>query len=107
MAAMSRTPSPSANALRPNSYACCKEDSPIPARESRRAAVYWSSNISMVSRMVNLFLIACNEHESVVQALAALGQNSVGDQLRRIAHVHHLGKVAADAVRYENQRISP
>src|SRR5712692_8466644 len=107
MAAMSSTPSPPANALRPNSYACCKEDSPIPAIESRNAAVYWSSSFSMVSRMVNLFQIACNEHESVVRTLAVLGQNPVGDQLRWIAHIHHIGKVAADAVRHENQRISP
>src|ERR1044071_411861 len=107
MAAMSSTPSPSASALRPSSYACCNEDSTIPAIESRNAAVYRSSSVSMVSRIVNLFQIACNKHERVVRTLAVFGNDSVGDQLWPIGHVHTIGKVAVDAIRHENQGISP
>src|ERR1700704_4718890 len=107
MAAMSSTPNPSASALRPSSYACSNEDSPIPAIESRNAAVYWSSSVSIVSRIVNLIQVACNKYQRVVRALAVFGKDSVGDQLRPIAHVHPIGKVAVDAIRHENQRISP
>src|SRR3977135_1847955 len=106
MAAMSSTPSPSANALRPNSYACCKEDSPIPAIESRRAAVYWSSNFSMVPRMMNLFQKAPNEYERVVRAFAVLGRDAVGYHRRRIACGQVLGKTSATPVGCENQRIA-
>src|SRR3954463_12405904 len=107
MAAISSTPSPSASALRPSSYACCNEDSPIPAIDARNADVYWSSSLSMVSRMVNLVQVACNKHKCVVRTLAVSGNDSIGDQLRPIGHVHPIGKVAVDAIRYENQRISP
>src|SRR5437870_3767144 len=106
MVAMSSTPSPSANALRPNSYACCKEGSPTPRMESCSAAVYWSSSLAMVSGMVNLFQIARNEHESVVRALAIFGKDSVGHQLRRIACGQSLSKAAADTVGDENQCVT-
>src|SRR4029078_11622584 len=104
MAAMSSTPNPSASALRPSSYACCNEDSPIPAIESRNAAVYLPSSDSMVSLIVNLFQVACNKHERVVRTPAVFGNDSVGDQLWPIGHVHTIGKVAVDGILTTNQR---
>src|SRR6266850_1892463 len=106
MAAMSSMPSPSANALRPNSYACCKEDSPFPAIESRRAALYWSSSISIVSSIVNLFQKARNKYERVVRALAVLGKDSVCHHLRRIVYGQVLGKTCANTVGREYQRVA-
>src|SRR5688572_8710525 len=103
---MSSTPSPSANALRPNSYACCKEDSPFPAIESRRAAAYWSSNFSMGPRMMNLFQEAHNEYKRVVRVLAVLGKDSVCHYLRRIACGQVLGKISVNTVGRENQRVA-
>src|SRR4029078_4238909 len=105
MAAISSTPSPSASALRPSSYACSNEDSPTPAIDARNADVYWSSSFSMVSRIVNLIQVACNKHECVIRPFAISGNDSIGDQLRPIGHVQPIGKVAMDAIRHENQRI--
>src|SRR6266566_2909475 len=103
--AISSTPSPSASAWRPSSYARRKTPSPPPARYSWNAEAHWGSSSGHVFFMM-LSHVARHQHERVVRVLAVLGENAIGGSLRNLTPRQPFRKVTADPVGGENQYVA-
>src|SRR2546428_8459817 len=104
--AISSTPSPSASAWRPSSYARRKTPSPPPARYSWNAEAHWGSSSGHVFFMM-LSHVARHQHERVVRVLAVLGENAIGGSLPNPTPPPPLPKVTPDPLGGEKQSVGP